>query len=200
MTIRLDHSVYVHVPRCAGQWFGRVLGACGLERQTLHAGPLPWRQLPASWQDLKAFAFVRHPLAWAASRWAAASDDRSLTKFLNSRGTDSLFDDLVMPRLADTLRRVMDKRPGLVGATFSELTHGPVRLARVEDLPGAAVRLLTELEPGCDLLPGVAVLPANGASGLPKYRAEIDALDAGLAEEFLRSEEHALEMWEGANG
>jgi hypothetical protein len=72
MAFLLSHSVFVHIPKSAGQWVAQTLNNAGLIVGTLgvvHASPDEIRHELAFQQRSIVFTIVRHPLSWYQSIW-----------------------------------------------------------------------------------------------------------------------------------
>lgn len=196
MTMLLRNSVFVHVPRTGGMWVRqlcRSLGIVVMESSDDYWNHCCYSDLPVALRSMPSFAFVRHPIAWVRSRWAhsLAIDARAGKRF---KGIHGEFDRLVRPTLADTVRNVLRRRPGLVGATFRAATSGVDHLRRTRDLPMAAVELLHRLEgvPKDKSMTTVEFTPpCNGVEGSER-------LPPCLERDFIQSEGEAMTIWEGA--
>lgn len=78
MAVLLPNSVFIHIPKTAGQWVASALEHMGLATGHLgvvHASPDEIRSEPAFQQRPVVFTMVRHPLLWYPSMWAHRMDE-----------------------------------------------------------------------------------------------------------------------------
>lgn len=159
MAMILPHSAFIHVPRTGGQWVraacnsaGFKLGSKRLEnskaKSSYHCG---YSELQYEYRKrLKCFGFVRHPVAWVASRWKHRRRYTTLHKplndyLLNSSSVHQEFEECFDPNsLETTVRNILSKRPGLVTRTMDSMLTGCHSVSRMEDFPYSLVRILTQ--------------------------------------------------------
>lgn len=195
MTLLLNNSVFVHVPRTGGMWLRGVVSELGLivmETTSDRWNHCSHSELPAALQSMPSFSFVRHPVTWITSRWRHSHKINSKAEY-RFHGVHRVFDELVRPSLQDTIRRILKYRPGLVGHTFKEMTTGVTVLGRTREIPAVGISILNQLE-------GVQVTTdhfgiVNGTEPLHN-----EGVDSGLLQDFLASESVAMEIWKGACG
>lgn len=198
MTLLLPNSVFVHVPRTGGIWireFTKAIDLVVLESASDKWNHASHAELPNSLRQLPSFAFVRHPLTWVISRW---QHSLRISAYAEHRfhGVHSLFDACVKPTLGETLVELVERQPGLVGKTFREATSGVSYLFRMRDLPLAGCLAIHKLE-------GIEMSRLRKVAGeLPKCNQNpqdsVEGLDIGLLRKFLKQEQDAVSLWEGA--
>lgn len=199
MSIRMEHSAFIHIPRTGGLWMHEVVRRLEIKHFVLRGdidGHMPFLDLPRVWRNLEAFSFIRHPLSWVKSRWSHVLE-HNLAKDYRHYGIHRLFDKCVQPTLEGTIKTIMGKEPGLVGRTFHEMLMGVRHVGLTEDLPLSAWYFLHGLEQVSDdhkqLVLGVS--PTNSTTTMDKYSKELSNLPDSLEDEFLDSERKALVWW-----
>lgn len=204
MSLRLPNSVFVHIPRTGGLWLAEVTSQLGIKRQQFKGdvdSHFTYQQLPDYWRQFPGFSFVRHPYKWLRSRWSHCIEHNLVADYRNY-GVHRLFDDCVRDTFEETVRTIIDVRPGIVGFTYRTMTLGisPDLIYRTEDLPLAAYNVLHKLEGlAYNFNDVIAQMPPiNGTSTMDKYKAEMDELPESLLNEFLETERVALRIWEDA--
>jgi len=78
MAYLLSKSVFIHIPKTAGQWVASTLDNAGLVVDTIgavHASPDEIKQEVAFRERDFLFTFVRHPVSWYQSMWAHRVDE-----------------------------------------------------------------------------------------------------------------------------
>ena len=203
MSIRMPHSCFVHIPRTGGLWFGEIVHQLGLKHQKLRGdidSHLAFKEMPDNWRALYAFSFVRHPLAWLKSRWSHCIE-HNLKEDHRHYGVHRLFDECVQERFVDTVRTILDRRPGIVGQTYFTMTRGIDQLFKTENLRDACLRVLSRHE-RINVLEVTKIIdetpPFNGTSKMDRYREEVESLPKDLIDQFLQQEKLALEIWHKA--
>lgn len=206
MSIRFNHSVFVHIPRTGGVWFRGVVRELGMFNHILIGdvdSHLQYRELPPHWQLLQPFSFVRHPLAWLRSRWSHAVEHKTHTEG-TFFGVHLLFDQCVRDTFRATVETIMVQQPGIVSLTYQEMLAGApsIILCQTEQLPQAAYRLLRHLEaiPQTWQARIEAAPRFNSTATLDRYQAELDSLPVDLQDAFMIAERAALQLWESARG
>lgn len=203
MTVRLDNSVFIHIPRTGGMWLREVLRKLGLDRQIFHGdldSHLAYSQLPEEWYGkLTPFSFIRHPLKWVKSRWTHAME---INAHGHGRhfGIHRRFDNCVRLSFKETLECIVKNEPGLVTRTFNFMASGVPKenLACTVDLPDAAFDLLHRLEglPDDQLEAVRQVEKTNSTSQHECWLQELEDVPADLVNEFLETEIGAVELWQ----
>lgn len=192
MTVRLDHSVFIHVPRTAGLWLGEA--AKGFRKQILTGdldSHLPSDGLPLEWSGLTSFSIIRHPWAWVRSRWSHSMEHR-LKEDGRTFGIHGMFECYRQDTFEETLKRILRNYPGLATDTFWQMQSRCEHLIRTEDLPGAAVELIRKLE-GEQL----ADVPRfNDTSA--RWADKMNVPDS-LKEDFIAAEINLVQAWEACS-
>ncbi len=205
MSIRLPNSCFIHIPRTGGFWLAEVAQRLGIRYQRLTGdvdSHFTYQQLPDNWRRLPAFGFVRHPLAWIGSRWSHLLEHNLLDDYRHY-GVHRLFDQLVKPTFSETLREVIDKSPGLVGRTYSEMLTGANHLYRTEDLPESGFQALALLEhvtsdsfaSAIQEMKDKETERPNSTSTIDRWARELGSVSRDLEDEFVASEHLAVEIW-----
>lgn len=205
MSLRLPHSVFVHIPRTGGLWLAEVVQRLDIKHQQFKGdvdSHFTYKELPEYWRQFPAFSFVRHPYAWLKSRWSHCIEHNLVPDHRNY-GVHRLFDECVRDTFEETVKAILQQRPGIVGQTYSTMLDGiPIyRVYQTENLPLAAYQALQRLgEITHDQKQTVLdIKPINGTSQMDKYRQEIEAVPKSLIDKFLASEKIALQIWDGAH-
>lgn len=200
MSLRLTQSVFVHVPRTGGLWFGEVVRQLGLLKQQLKGdvdSHFSYTELSRIGWGGPSFGFIRHPLDWVKSRWSHAIEIKAKEDGRHFH-IHRDFDQCVRPTFDQTLRAILATQPGIVNNTFEAMLGGVSEIYRTEDLPQAAVTAIVhfeEIEDGVqDVVSGLA--PFNGTSKDKKYTRHFNSIDKGLIKEFMESEIKAIEWWQ----
>lgn len=204
MSLRLPHSVFVHIPRTGGLWLAEVVKRLEIKHQQFKGdvdSHFTYKELPEYWRQFPAFSFVRHPYSWLKSRWSHCIE-HNLVPDRRNYGVHWLFDECVRDTFEETVKTILKERPGIVGQTYSTMLDGiPIyRVYQTENLPLSAYQALRTLgEVTCHQRQKVLdTSPVNGTSQMDKYRKELESLPRSLIDEFLDSEGTALTIWEGA--
>lgn len=194
MTMLLQRSVFVHIPRTGGTWLRnlcRHLRIATLESRDDFYNHCRVADLPPAIRSLPSFSIVRHPLTWIRSRWQFSLKINAWNE-KRLHGIHREFDRLTRPSLSETVQQILTHRPGLVGETFREVTAGATYIIRTCDLPLAAVAVLEQVE-------GVTKETITQAlcACPPVNKSEpcLAVLDRRLKSDFLASETEALRLW-----
>jgi hypothetical protein len=141
MALLLTRSAMVHTPKTGGMWCYRVLFEQGLVRGNLQSpGNYPHPSAAEVTQivgpDMFLFAFVRHPVEWLRSYWAASCIARGLgverIRFGQSPWAD--FAACEAPTFLDFALTYLERCPGAVGRLFERYTTGVAFIGRQETL------------------------------------------------------------------
>jgi len=72
VAVILKNAIFLHIPKCGGEWVRRVLWNSGMEDVKLHPGrqkhsDLAWFENHLEFKRPFRFSFVRHPVSWYRS-------------------------------------------------------------------------------------------------------------------------------------
>jgi hypothetical protein len=200
VSILFKNSCFVHIPRTGGTWLqNAVLRAdvwCRILKGDIDSH-LPYRELPPVWRSRPySFSFVRKPLSWMRSRWTHLREHEMLGDYRHY-GIHRLFDELATESFEETVRAILDKRPGLVGNTYEEMLDGVETVYRMESLHTRFFLDFSRMESLSlqQLLTMRAEQACNGTSTLPQYEESLQ-LPASLEMEFAESESKAITIWQ----
>lgn len=206
MALLLPRSVFIHIPKTAGQWIAQALANAGVETRELgvvHASPDELPMLGTLRRGRVVFCFVRHPLTWYPSMWSHRMDD----------GWDEPIDDpkWFSPRWIEFwaqftarcrsetfdgfVRACTSSYPdGLVSTLYERYTSGCSRVGRYERLAPDLVDILALAGEEFDQERLLATEPRNVRGGTGTRRADT-TYDSSLAELVLETERKALERF-----
>lgn len=210
MSLRLDRTMLVHVPRTGGTWIREVVDRLGLLRQHFRGdvdSHFSLDQLRPYWGHLTPFIVVRHPWTWLESRWSHAVKIRA---YQNMRhfGVHRRFDEACLDTFEQTVSSILNRfRPGIVGTTYWTMRGGvseptsSVSVVRFENLIGDLREFLVHNEQ----MPGlshqqlgarydevVAAIPPNNSTSAEAREAGLLRCSDELRLRFLKSEEAYL--------
>jgi hypothetical protein len=184
-------AVFLHAPKCGGDWVTRVLKATGLHAGRYyhkHAGyervalndPTPYvnprnRNMPEPLpDDTFYFTFVRHPLSWLESlwRWIGDNNGRDWGSYDSPRTwhPKATLNGLWTRDFNQWVRRVETARPGYATETLYRFAHPRVNfVGRQESLRDDLLRVLRimGIDVDAEALRGVA--PANRSKTRVQY-------------------------------
>lgn len=197
MSIRLPHSVFIHIPRTSGYWINTVLTELDLVEQRLIGdvdSHFTWDELPSTWQALRGFCYIRDPLEWAFSRWTHAIVYQVVDAYRHY-GIHRDFDECVRPTFEETIRTIIDKKPGLVSSTFTIMGTGVEQVLITGDLEGT-ISLLVDFEglPKNKVRDVVYSVPKENCSSDREEFKGMNLIPDPLKEEFLKSEVSLLQQ------
>ena len=154
MSLRMNQTMLVHVPRTGGTWIREVVERLGLLRQQLRGdvdSHFTYPELSRYWSSLTPLIVVRHPWTWLESRWSHAAKIRARQ---NQRhyGPHQWFDDEVdETSFENTVSNFVDLPSGIVSETYWAMMGDgdwsqPGQVLRFETLSDSVVGALTRLE------------------------------------------------------
>lgn len=198
--IALTNSVFLHTPKTGGTWVRTALAhACRVSWE----GPqhISIREIPARYDKLRRFAFVRHPASWYQSFWRyrggphqKARDPRELENWKQpAPDIQAIFEPITScsdPVFGRFVEKCVIHRPGVVGWVYTWFTAGVGLVGKQEQLVDDLLHFLSELgEPH-----SIRVIRS-----LPPMRVSDRSLDteypAGLLDAVLRSEDEAIKSY-----
>lgn len=208
MSLRLNKSCFVHIPRTGGIWLQEVAHKLGILRQVLKGdvdSHFSYKQLPEEWQQLKSFTFLRNPYDWVKSRWSHAILIRAYDD-MRHYGVHRDFDKLVRTSFLDTLKNIIEHRKkngvGLVERTYTIMSAGVRHKIKTENITEKVSDYLFSVE-GCKLLDIKKAIEAtnsetNTSAKLSKFKSHFENIPEDLLEEFKDCESTAYKMWDSA--
>jgi hypothetical protein len=181
-------TALLHIPKTGGTWAARVVAASGIPRCALADEHADAAVLRAQYPDARVITFVRHPLAWWPSVWAAlvAPGRQVAGGRFTAWGLD-LAAGLSFPRFMET---VLAEHPGACSALFARFAVTPELTGRTEHLTGGLERALRAA--------GVLTASQRLVSGVA--RANVTAAPApvwppALARAVAAAEAEAIGCW-----
>lgn len=204
MSLRMDRTMFVHVPRTGGTWIRDVVDRLGMLRQQLRGdvdSHFTLGQLRPYWGFLVPIIVVRHPWTWVESRWSHADAIRARQN-QRHHGVHRLFDLCCSDRFEKTIFNILEECPGIVTRTYWEMMGDrrqwfPSGIIRFDDLQRGLRDALTqnELMPGlspelfwerCDEV--VRSIPRNNSTSGEAREAGLLKCSKELRDRFLAAE------------
>lgn len=191
MALILQNSAFVLVPKTAGTWCHKALFEQGLVRGVLHSPenyPHPsTAQVKNALGGVFAFCFVRHPVSWLRSFWAAGVASQGLG-VERIRFAPSPWHELSAchaSTLQEFVGNYLKRCPGAVSRLIERYTVGADFIGRYENLHADLRRAFELAGESVDIDRMAKVEPINaGRSDEVPDEAAICRAEAGLVERF----------------
>jgi hypothetical protein len=206
MALLLPNSVFVHIPKTAGQWVAQAIINAGIDAREIgvvHASPDELVQSDAGVRRRIVFSFVRHPLTWYPSMWAHRMDDGwnepiDDPQWFTPKWIEFWADFTARCRsetFAGFVRACTGAYPsGFVAMLYEAYTAGCSYVGRYERLADDLVGILRAAGEDFDAARLVATPPQNVRGGNRVRRGEA-SYDEDLAARVLETERNVLDRF-----
>lgn len=140
MAVVMPNSIFVHIPRCRGQWLRKVLGNMypekGKRKEHREGRKAVHESIKDVPDDVKknrmSFGFVRHPLDWVKSRWSH-KHRFGVSKHALCPLHVAYNDCHVASSLEETIQNITILHPGLVSRMMFHMVGECDVIGRMED-------------------------------------------------------------------
>lgn len=180
MALRLNKTVFIHIPKTGGMWITAVLEKLGAVREKTNLPHVTWTQIlenrsRKAWHDLRPFAFVREPVGWYRSYWAF----KMRVGWDPGNGVD---DECQDPSFPAFVAKMVTHKPGFLGQLYTQFTKGTV-VYRFETLKEDFLKALQE--EGFNAIPDVGSI--NRSNYLPPCPPELAKAIEGSEAEMMKT-------------
>jgi hypothetical protein len=202
VALLLPHSVFIHVPKTAGQWVAEALENAGVETEPLgpvHASPDEVLEDRRCGSRPVVFTFVRDPLTWYQSMWAHRMDEEwepiDDPEWFSQAWID-VWEDFTRStrsdRFEDFVENALERYPrGFVSSLYARYTSGCTHIGRQETIVDDVVRILELAGEEFDGERLARTKPKN-VRGSTKWRQKAAAYTPELADRIRRVEAGAF--------
>ena len=205
MAFRLSRSLFIHIPKTAGQWVVSALASAGVPCTPIgvvHTSPDEILSELSGSERPYTFAMVRHPLHWYQSMWAHQTDDKwepiDAEDWFTERWLAFWQDFTCHCASSDFLefvQRSLDHYPhGLVSLLYDIYTARCDFVGKQERLPDDLITALRNAGENFDEPRLRATPPKNTRGGKP-HRVSTSKFTRKLAEATADRERWAIERF-----
>lgn len=196
MAFILKNSVMIHAPKTGGTWAYTALHEQGCVRGILWSAdnnPHPsTAEVRAMLGDVFTFAFVRRPVRWLRSYWAASFINRGMgaDRVRFGRSPWAEFAECEAPTFLIFATRYLEQCPGAVGRLFARYTDGIDFVCRYESLQADLASALQRAGEAVDFDRIADMAPVNRAASMPL--GELAEIPESVAQAIRQAEREYL--------